>query len=573
MKTQKMKIYILGLLLALVFGACEDDDVKKENQAPSKPMLQTPANKAENVLLKPTFKWAASVDPEKAEVTYELLLSKDEKFTEANTKKAIDIKQPQFTFSNYDLERFTTYYWKVIAYDDKKAKTESDVYSFKTVDVDLRITLLTPKDKAALTEKNTEVSWDVKRSPLYKGEVTYSLFLRNGSAEFSMPFKKGLTETKSAVNGLKGNGNYFWKVVAIDKDDVEVASSEVFSFTTPNTPPTAPQLNEIPVQVLSKDGVDVTIKWTASVDEDKVMDNGTLRKEKLTYDVYLSTDNTFESDDLKEEALEAVEFTFAKLAFETAYWVKVVVKDENEGVVDSNVVNFTTKKKSSVADFTATEGTWTDTRDGKEYKTITINGKTWLAENFAYVPYIEENDADGNKKICSVYGLDNPADVAALKANANYAKYGVLYSGYAVAADIAPAGWHVATDADWKELEKLSGMTETEVNATGKTESRRGVTMHTFIAEGEPFDSSLAEQPTNEMKTAVKYGGYVSVSWSGVKFKGEGIYTYFWTGTKFTPPFGGGTAMYHRAFSSKRKTVERDSKGLKYRMYVRLVKD
>ncbi len=584
MRVFKLRGYVIVALLALVFASCKDsnNDVEKEleNKAPTAPVLKEPANNAENIALKPTFMWDASVDPEKGEVLYELFISKDKDFKEEETKKAIDIKENSFSFANYELERSTTYYWKVVASDVKKAKAESAVASFMTVGEDLNITLSAPMDKAVLTAKDVELSWTVERSPLYKDEVTYQLFLRNGSAEFSLPLKKNLTETKVAVNGLKGNGHYYWAVSAVDKGGNEVAKSATFTFTTPNTPPSVPMLNTIPVQKEVKEGVDVSVEWSASKDEDRVPNEdpkkGALRDEKLTYDVYLSTDKDFSDEDIKKSNLENTEnlrklsYTFPKLPFETAYWVKVVVKDENGAKISSNVITFTTKKKTETGAFTAVEGTWTDTRDGKTYKTITIDGKTWLAENFAYLPYAEKANADGNKMTCSVYG-ETSKDVATLKANANYAKYGVVYSGYAVA-DIAPEGWHVATDEDWQVLEKLSGMTEQQAKAQGYKNGKRGATMHKFIKKGLPFEKDALD-PTDEMKLSVTYGGYLSNSWRGIQFKGLDKYTYFWTSSKYKSPFGGGSALFYRAFSKSRNAIERGNKIEKYGMYVRLVKD
>ena len=45
----------------------------------------------------------------------------------------------------------------------------------------------------------------------------------------------------------------------------------------------------------------------------------------------------------------------------------------------------------------------------------------------------------------------------------------MLYNGYVIASEkqIAPAGWHIATDADWKKLETSIGMTSAEANQMG----------------------------------------------------------------------------------------------------------
>jgi uncharacterized protein (TIGR02145 family) len=46
----------------------------------------------------------------------------------------------------------------------------------------------------------------------------------------------------------------------------------------------------------------------------------------------------------------------------------------------------------------------------------------------------------------------------------NKTKYGLLYNWYAVndTSRIAPAGWHVPSDAEWKELERYLGMSDVD---------------------------------------------------------------------------------------------------------------
>ncbi|NIP42879.1 MAG: hypothetical protein GWO10_23035 [candidate division Zixibacteria bacterium] len=49
------------------------------------------------------------------------------------------------------------------------------------------------------------------------------------------------------------------------------------------------------------------------------------------------------------------------------------------------------------------------------------------------------------------------------------ATYGRLYNWYAVndSRNISPVGWHVPSDAEWKELEMYLGMSQAESDATG----------------------------------------------------------------------------------------------------------
>jgi len=87
--------------------------------------------------------------------------------------------------------------------------------------------------------------------------------------------------------------------------------------------------------------------------------------------------------------------------------------------------------------------TFTDARDGKTYKYIKIGNKEWMAENLAYEIANGSWDAGGTKQ----YG----------------AKYGRLYT-WDAAKDAVPSGWHLPTDAEWKELEMMAGMCQNDAD-------------------------------------------------------------------------------------------------------------
>jgi uncharacterized protein (TIGR02145 family) len=101
-------------------------------------------------------------------------------------------------------------------------------------------------------------------------------------------------------------------------------------------------------------------------------------------------------------------------------------------------------------------GLFTDTRDGTVYKTITIGNQTWMAENLRYLPTVS-GPATGSltEPANYVYGY-NGSDVAEAKATENYRTYGVLYNKKA-AETSCPAGWHLPTDAEWKQLSDYLG--------------------------------------------------------------------------------------------------------------------
>lgn len=93
---------------------------------------------------------------------------------------------------------------------------------------------------------------------------------------------------------------------------------------------------------------------------------------------------------------------------------------------------------SAAANTSVKYGSLTDARDGKTYKTVTIGGAEWMAENLNFY-----KSSDGTVKIDSSFCYDN------LQSNCDV--YGRLYQMFSVS-DACPAGTHLPTTKEWTAL-------------------------------------------------------------------------------------------------------------------------
>lgn len=97
--------------------------------------------------------------------------------------------------------------------------------------------------------------------------------------------------------------------------------------------------------------------------------------------------------------------------------------------------------------------------DGNHYGTVAIGGKRWMSENLRVsryrngdpIPEVTDSTAWGGLRsgAWSTYALSEALGKA----------HGKLYNWHAVndPRGLAPAGWHVATDVEWRELVEAAG--------------------------------------------------------------------------------------------------------------------
>lgn len=151
-------------------------------------------------------------------------------------------------------------------------------------------------------------------------------------------------------------------------------------------------------------------------------------------------------------------------------------------------------------------GSFTDSRDGHEYKTIKLGDQVWMGENLAF-------KTDNS---CWVYeGVDGYVET-----------YGYLYS-WETAQNVCPDGWRLPTDAEFVILWGFLGGSETD---------------------GGKLKESGTDHWNSPNAGATNSSGFTALS-SGKSGDNEhkmylGLMTYFWTSEDYDEDMGASWALY-----------------------------
>jgi len=157
--------------------------------------------------------------------------------------------------------------------------------------------------------------------------------------------------------------------------------------------------------------------------------------------------------------------------------------------------------------------------DGNVYQTVKIGDQCWMAENLKVTRY-----RNGDP----IYHILDPGQWEILTIGAycefdnnpvNVAEYGRLYNWYAVddSRGLAPAGWHMPTDAEWQAL----------VDYLGGDGSAGGKMKETGTAHWNTPNIGA----TNESGFTALPGGYRG---TGGFYYNMGFHAYFWSSTEET---------------------------------------
>jgi len=205
--------------------------------------------------------------------------------------------------------------------------------------------------------------------------------------------------------------------------------------------------------------------------------------------------------------------------------------------------------------------------DGNVYQTVQIGDQVWMAENLK-VSHYRNGDAISTGHSDSEWQSLSTGAYAVYEDNeSNADTYGYLYNWYAVddSRNIAPEGWHIPTDAEWKELEMYLGMSQSEADDIGW----RGTNEGSKLAGRADLWNDGGLENNAEFGTS----GFTALP-GGYRYDSYGYYYHmgnggsFWSSTEY-----GSSSAWLRSLSYDYSDVRRYDYDKQYGFSVRCVRD
>ena len=108
-----------------------------------------------------------------------------------------------------------------------------------------------------------------------------------------------------------------------------------------------------------------------------------------------------------------------------------------------------------------------DQRDLQEYATVPIGEQCWMAQNLNAGVMIDTSAGQGDNGTLERYCYDNnPANCDTYGGQYTWDEM-MQYETLEMAQGVCPAGWHIPSDNEWKELETWLGMPQGSLDSTG----------------------------------------------------------------------------------------------------------
>ncbi len=194
--------------------------------------------------------------------------------------------------------------------------------------------------------------------------------------------------------------------------------------------------------------------------------------------------------------------------------------------------------------------------EGNIYRTVKIGNQVWMAENLRSTRF-----QDGSKIRTAFIPNDD---------DKNLLKYGRLYDWHDVTDErnLCPVGWRVASDEDWKELERTLGMSEADLDKRGW---RGDDDIAIALKETQPDTAfkTFNQSQVNRFNFFARPAGAKLKHW----YIAQGMYSEFWTSSDETDKDAFNRTLAHSWWNPHKGEIYRTALSKRYMFSVRCIKN
>jgi hypothetical protein len=296
------------------------------NQPPYIPSNPSPANGTTGVSINADLGWVGG-DPDAGDtVTY------DVRFGTTSSPPIVSHNQSSLSYDPGTLIYSTTYYWKIVAWDNHGASTAGPLWHFTTGAQPNQPPYVpsapVPSNGSTEVSITIDLSW-VGGDPDPGDTVTYDVYFGMSSTPQHAVFNQsGLSYDPGT---LAYNTVYYWRIVAWDNHGASTAGP-LWHFTTTTPPNQPPYIPSNPSPSDGSTGVSITIDlgWIGGDP-----DTG----DSVVYDVYFGTSSTPPHVVFNQSAES---YDPGTLAYSTLYYWRIVAWDNHGASTTGPLWHFTT---------------------------------------------------------------------------------------------------------------------------------------------------------------------------------------------------------------------------------------
>jgi len=208
-----------------------------ENHPPNEPRNPIPPNGTTYVNINTTISWYCN-DPDGDDLTFDVY------FGTSSPPLKVSSNQSNVTYDPGILDFDTSYYWKIVAWDEFNYSTDGPIWSFTTEEnvPPYEPNNPNPQDGATDVTIYKILNW-TGGDPNVGDPVTYDVYLGTNSPPPLVA--EDLTNGSYDPGIMDLDTTYYWQIISEDSGGL-ISEGQIWSFTTeevPNEPPTAPSID------------------------------------------------------------------------------------------------------------------------------------------------------------------------------------------------------------------------------------------------------------------------------------------------------------------------------------------